>query len=1079
MKRTERESVKMRRVLYCLLFLIVSTSIILQIPPTMNSQHKALAATGEVLLCSNSSAGTLGNSVSDAPMMSSDGRYLVFSSLADNLATGDTNGKRDIYRKDLSTGEATRCSTSTSGGEPNQDCNNPSISADGRYIAFESVAWNLVSDDTNNTYDVFCKDLVTGNLIRCSTDSSGTQGDQESTNPCMSSDGKFIAFESAATNLVAGDTNNCRDIFRKNLATGETLRCSADASGIQDNNTCYRPRLSQDGRYVVFESAASNLVSTDTNGEWDIFRKDMVSGEIVICSTDSSGTQADGSSKYAAMSTDGKYVSFRSDAANLVAGDYNANFDIFLKDLSNGQTVCCSTNPAGSFVNGIGERSAVSDDGRFVVFEARSYFLVGSSGPGSTSIYLKDLSTGRVLHCANSSIIGGQYGGLNPSISSDGRYVAFESRTPLVAGDNNDLTDIFRKEPLVESPYVTSSNPPSGLPGTELTLKGFDFGAIQGGSYVEFGYYKVHASIYNEWSDTQVKVVVPDGVSGKVDFRLVTTLGNSNTAYFSVTPPHIDSINPTADFVGSEVTIKGSLFGATQGSGSVSFGGKHLTEGLVWSDTEIKVHVPYLDGNTGKVDVGVTSVFGTSNTVTFEVVPYAVSFAEGYTGPGFQEYLCLGNPQALNVSAQVIFLFPDGTGFRQDLTVPAGSRCTLDVNQIVGPDMEVSTVVFSDLEIVAERPMYFSYGEGWTGGHDVIGTPWISEGWCFAEGYTGPGFDEWICVLNASSSTANLTFHFQTQEAGEIDVTGSVPPLSRSSFKVNDLLGPDYQCSLFLESDQYVVAERSCYFDYSGTGGYSWEGGHCVMGTPYIAQQYYFAEGTTRGNFEEWITLQNPGSSPLEVTALYQLGEGQGSPVTRKYSIPAENRFTIFVPDEVGKEKDVSVKLSSDSYFLAERPMYFDYGVGWKGGHCVIGAMGTSDDWFFAEGYTSSGFDEWLCLQNAGNENAKVEIRYLTQESGALATREITIPANKRTTIRVNDDAGPDYQLSVSLRVISGPSIVAERPMYFNFNGVWDGGHDVVGYMPTYYSSSSLAFEKSGMPDMVRLSEAYDAFNLK
>jgi hypothetical protein len=223
------------------------------------------------------------------------------------------------------------------------------------------------------------------------------------------------------------------------------------------------------------------------------------------------------------------------------------------------------------------------------------------------------------------------------------------------------------------------------------------------------------------------------------------------------------------------------------------------------------------------------------------------------------------------------------------------------------------------------------------------------------------------------------------------------------------------------------------------------------MGTTSLAKEYYFAEGTTRPGFEEWLTLQNPNPTPITINATYLLGAGQGAPITKSYTFDSERRFTVYVPDEIGTGKDVSVSLSSSSPFLAERPMYFRYtsfGADWTGGHCVIGATSPAMAWFFGEGYTSTGFQEWLCLLNPGNDKAVVEIYYFTQEQGPLATRQVEVPARTRVNVRVNDSAGPDLQLSTRVNVASGPAIVVERPMYFLYNGAWSGGHDVVGYAP-------------------------------
>ncbi len=426
-------------------------------------------------------------------------------------------------------------------------------------------------------------------------------------------------------------------------------------------------------------------------------------------------------------------------------------------------------------------------------------------------------------------------------------------------------------------------------------------------------------------------------------------------------------------------------------------------------------------------------------------------FAEGCTRGSFQEYLTLANPTEERANLQVLYLFPDGGWKVGYLTVPGESRTTVDVNSAVGRGRDVSVRVASDRPILAERPMYFSYN-GWTGGSDVLGAASPETTWYFAEGYTGAGFDQWVCVLNPGEERADLTFRFQTQEAGEVERNGhSVPAHSRATFKVNDVLGPGFQNSLKLESTRPVVAERAMYFSYK-PGDRDWDGGHCVMGATDLSDRYYFAEGTTRASFDQWLTLQNPDrtpqAGPITIKAVYQPGEGQGENVEKRYTVEPGRRYTVFVPDEVGAGKDVSVLLTSDARFLAERPMYFDYDHVWSGGHCVIGSTGTGPEWLFAEGYTGGGFHEWLCLQNPGDGEALVEVTYFTQEVGALLPREVRVPARARVTVRVNDHAGPDYQLSCRLRVKSGPEIVAERPMYFCFQGSIDGGHDVTGHRP-------------------------------
>lgn len=602
-------------------------------------------------------------------------------------------------------------------------------------------------------------------------------------------------------------------------------------------------------------------------------------------------------------------------------------------------------------------------------------------------------------------------------------------------------------------PAITNISPGSGNIGAAITVSGSGFGATQETSYVSFG--SIQVTQYTAWSDTSIQCRVPGGAYGRTNVTVTTSGGTSNPYVFGVLP-RIDKIQPNAASIDEVVEIVGSGYGPARGGYYVSFGSTRAVEYASWSDTSIHVKVPR--GVQEKVNVTVVTDWGaSSNAVAFTVLQYAVCFAEGYTGSGFQEYLCLGNMQTVSVAATIGFLFSDGSIEGTEISVPANSRVTVDVNEAVGGGMEVSALVFSDLQLVVERPMYFKYGGHWTGGHDVIGTPYLSKMWCFAEGYTGAGFEEWICVLNPDEkATANLTFHFQTKGSGEIDKTASVPPGSRKSVKVNELLGNNYECSLLLESDQFVVAERSMYFDYGGKGAHHWEGGHCVMGLPYLSTEYFFAEGCTRNGFEEWLTIQNPFMDPITVNATYQLGVGQGNPIQKSYAIAPESRNTVYMADEVGAEKDVSVKLSSNDYFLAERPMYFrytGYGAAWEGGHCVIGAIDMSSEWFFAEGYTGQGFQEWLCLQNPGDQDSVMDIYYLGK-AGVAAVKQITVPARSRRTLRVNDEAGANLELSCHIKVVAGPPVVAERPMYFTFRG-WDGGHDVLGYYPESYILSA------------------------
>jgi Ca2+-binding RTX toxin-like protein len=199
---------------------------------------------------------------------------VIFESNANNFVTGDTNNTTDIFRKDMLTGTMVRLSVAPYGAQANGSSTNASLSADGRYLVFTSTADNLVAGDLNGVADVFRKDLETGEIVRVSTSTAGFQGNDGSMNGSISADGRYVVFSSYASNLVQGDTNAAVDIFRKDLVTGEVIRLSAAADGTQSNNISFNASISPDGRYVVFESMASNLVADDTGFRSDVFRVD-------------------------------------------------------------------------------------------------------------------------------------------------------------------------------------------------------------------------------------------------------------------------------------------------------------------------------------------------------------------------------------------------------------------------------------------------------------------------------------------------------------------------------------------------------------------------------------------------------------------------------------------------------------------------------------------------------------------------------------------------------------------------------------------------------------------------------------
>ena len=246
------------------------------------------------------------------------------------------------------------------------------------------------------------------------------------------------------------------------------------------------------------------------------------------------------------------------------------------------------------------------------------------------------------------------------------------------------------------------------------------------------------------------------------------------------------------------------------------------------------------------------------------------------------------------------------------------------------------------------------------------------------------------------------------------------------------------------EGKDFALQSSSPAIDAGADVGLSYNGHAPDMGAiEFGGTSWFFAEGYTGSGFQEYLTLQNPNPTSANVTIeyIYRWGGGTSQNVT----VGPNTRETIDVNAVVGPGKEVSAELSSDQPIVAERPMYFSYKNDWTGGHNVIGAKDADTTFYFAEGYTGPGFDEWLCLLNPSSVPANVTVEY-SYRGGGGTTQNITVGANTRETVDVNAAAGANKELSV--KVVSDQPVIAERPVYFNYQGIWIGGHDVVGYSP-------------------------------
>ena len=340
----------------------------------------------------------------------------------------------------------TRVSVGPGGIQSNGSSVVNAISADGRFVAFSSAASNLIAGDHNGEEDVFLRDLVRGETYLISTSTGGLQGNDLSENPAVSADGRFVCFDSSASNLVPGDTNGDYDVFLRDRARSTTMRINLRPGGHQSKGSVFKCDISSDGRLVAFDAEASRLVPDDTNNEMDIFIYDRVTKKVERVNLGNRGQQARGGySILPSISASGRFVAFQSIANNLVAEAVGPGANIYVRDRQENKTIRVSRGLGGAPIDVGSSNPAISADGRFVAFDSNSTNLVPGDTNDIDDVFVYDLQTGRTTRVSVAT--DGQQGNSDsgyPSISADGRFVVFHSyATNLVPGDTNDAVDVF------------------------------------------------------------------------------------------------------------------------------------------------------------------------------------------------------------------------------------------------------------------------------------------------------------------------------------------------------------------------------------------------------------------------------------------------------------------------------------------------------------------------------------------------------------------------------------------------------------------------------------------------------------
>jgi Tol biopolymer transport system component len=396
------------------------------------------------------------------PVISDDGRFVVFLSSAPDLAPTFelfNDGDLDVFVRDRTAGTTERITGSSSFGS----AYDPSISGDGNVVAFQGEADVYGTGDANGKIDVFAYDRNADAMTRVSLDTAGGDANEHSRQPTVSGNGRHVVFQSTASDLVASDTNGVEDIFVRDLQTSTTVRVSVSGAGTQANGYSSHPSISDDGRFVAFTSAATNLAASpatsvgqvyvhdrdaDNDGLFDETGAGERSTEMI--SVTPTATAGNGNKLYTWITSDGRYVAFSADSTNLVASDTNFPvFDVFLRDRQAGTTERISDDSSEAQSNGFSGLPSVSDDGNLVVFRSAATNLVADDTNAADDIFLRDRQAGtteRVNLDSNGAPPGAGEGSYSGSISGDGRYIAFDTDGLLVAGDTNNATDVYLRD---------------------------------------------------------------------------------------------------------------------------------------------------------------------------------------------------------------------------------------------------------------------------------------------------------------------------------------------------------------------------------------------------------------------------------------------------------------------------------------------------------------------------------------------------------------------------------------------------------------------------------------------------------
>jgi hypothetical protein len=568
-----------------------------------------------------------------------------------------------------------------------------------------------------------------------------------------------------------------------------------------------------------------------------------------------------------------------------------------------------------------------------------------------------------------------------------------------------------------------------------------------------FRYRKTGAGSWTDWTETGTFGTGDfshpiTGLDPATDYDYQACAHNSigltygDTVTFRTSPspkPVVASVSPSSGSPGTQVTVTGSNYGASQGSSTVTVGGVKA-DVVSWSNTKIVIIVP--EGTQGGAVVVTTAQGGSNTDKDFTVVLSTWYLAEGTNAWGFDTYMTVENPNNEALHAKLTYMDPNpaasGKGIVGSRTVvlPPLSQTTVSSASDIGQvDFSTKVECLEGKTIAVDRTMYWTgsgYSPAQSGYHSSIGTTSPAKTWYLPEGSSAWGFETWTAVLNPNPIQAGVTLTYMT-EAGPIAVNKTIPANSRATYNMASDIGTT-DASIKVESDQPVVAERSVYRNNRREGS-------CSNGATSPSSDFFLAEGATGYDvgFITYVLVQNPQNTTNDVTLTYQTQSGKVAGPT--FTMQPNSRKTVRVNDQLPPNTSVSTQVHGSKPLIAERAMYWDNGTG-QAFHASIGLSDPHMTFMLPDGQTSGGFETWTLIQNPNPGAVTVRVTYLPQGGGKTVTFTSEIPAGTRSTYNMADKL-PSGRASILVQSLDGARpIMVERSMYMNNRGA---GTDTVG----------------------------------